>query len=137
MDINSIQRNVAAVADRWSPELAARLERSALDKADFATLGDAGLTLTGVPEEMGGVWHSVRAVDASDRCDFSRARPGRSFGRVGGDHASQRVAFWHVKPVEPPIDPVAWRQQRDHLLTAAKAGHWVGTISSEPGGGVI
>jgi len=55
MDITLVQKNIAAVAARWSSELAARLERSALDKADFATLRETGLTLTGVPEEMGGV----------------------------------------------------------------------------------
>ena len=38
MDITLVQKNIAAVAAGWSSELAARLERSALDKADFATL---------------------------------------------------------------------------------------------------
>ena len=38
MDIILVQKNIAAVAAGWSSELAARLERSALDKADFATL---------------------------------------------------------------------------------------------------
>ena len=52
MDITLVQKNIAAVAAGWSSELAARLERSALDKADFATLREAGLTLTGVPEEQ-------------------------------------------------------------------------------------
>ena len=42
MDITLVQKNVAAVAAGWSSELLARLERRALDKADFATLRDAG-----------------------------------------------------------------------------------------------
>jgi hypothetical protein len=87
MDITLVQKNVAAVAAGWSPDLMARLERSALDKADFATLREAGLTLTGVPEEMG----ERSAVNAPDRCDISHPRPGRSFGGVGGDHASHRA----------------------------------------------
>ena len=58
MDITLVQKNVGAVAAGWSSDLAARLERRALDEADFARLREAGLTLTGVPEEMGGVWQS-------------------------------------------------------------------------------
>jgi alkylation response protein AidB-like acyl-CoA dehydrogenase len=45
------------------------------------------------------------------------------------------LALWLGEPVEPPVDPNAWREQRDRVLTAAKAGDWFGTISSEPGGG--
>jgi alkylation response protein AidB-like acyl-CoA dehydrogenase len=33
------------------------------------------------------------------------------------------------------MDPDAWGEQRDRVLSAAKAGHWFGTVSSEPGGG--
>jgi hypothetical protein len=91
MDITLVQKNIAAVAAEWSSGLAARLERSALDKADFATLREAGLTLTGVPEEMGGLWQERSAVNAPDRCDISHPGPGRSFGGVGGDHASHRA----------------------------------------------
>jgi len=133
MDINTVQRNVAALADSWSPALAARLGRRALDKADFAALADAGLTLTGVPEDMGGVWHSVerstRPVGAMFR---GLARVDPSVALVATMHPSV-LAYWHVKPDGPSMDPVAWGQHRERLLTAAKAGHWVGTISSEPG----
>jgi alkylation response protein AidB-like acyl-CoA dehydrogenase len=59
MDMASVRQNVEAVANKWSSETATRLQRRALDPADFATLKDAGLTLTGVPGEMGGVWDSA------------------------------------------------------------------------------
>lgn len=88
MDVTLVQKNIEAVAAGWSSELAARLERSALDKADFATLREAGLTLTGVPEEMGGVWQSGAR---STRPTGAISRPGRSFGGVGGDYASHRA----------------------------------------------
>jgi alkylation response protein AidB-like acyl-CoA dehydrogenase len=134
MDIDTIQRNVAIVADKWSPERRARLGRRALDKADFAVLADAGLTLTGVPEEMGGVWHSVeRSTRQTGEIFRTLARIDPSVALVATMHPSVS-AFWHIKPPEPPMDPVAWSQQRDLLLTAAKGGHWIGTISSEPGG---
>jgi len=135
MDISLIQRNVAAIADRWSPQLATRLGRRALDRADFTELGEAGLTLTGVPEEMGGVWHSVeRSTRPTGTMFRALARVDPSVALVATMHPSV-LAFWHLKPGEPPSDPVAWSQLREHLLSAARGGHWVGTVSSEPGGG--
>ena len=105
MDITLVHKNIAAVADRWSPELATRLERRALDKADFATLRDAGLTLTGVPEDMGGVWHnterSTRPLGAIFR---TLARVDPSVALVATMHPTV-LALWLEQPVEPPIDP--------------------------------
>ena len=135
MDITLVQKNIAAVAAGWSFELTARLERSALDKADFATLRDAGLTLTGVPEEMGGVWQSgARSTRPTGAIFRTLARVDPSVALVATMHPTV-LALWLEEPVEPPVDPNAWREQRDRVLTAAKAGHWFGTISSEPGGG--
>src|SRR4029453_2323448 len=45
------------------------------------------------------------------------------------------LALWLEEPVEPPKDPVAWREQRERLLSAAHAGHWFGPIAPEPSGG--
>ena len=135
MDITLVQKNIAAVAAGWSSELAARLERSALDKADFATLREAGLTLTGVPEEMGGVWQSgARSTRPTGAIFRTLARVDPSVALVATMHPTV-LALWLEEPVEPPVDPNAWREQRDRVLTAAKAGHWFGTISSKPGGG--
>jgi alkylation response protein AidB-like acyl-CoA dehydrogenase len=135
MDVAVVQRNVAEVVDRWSPELVARLQRRALDRADFATLRDAGVTLTGVPSDMGGVWQgakrSTRPVAAIFR---TLARVDPSVALVATMHPTV-LAIWLEEPEEPPADPVAWREQRDRVLSAAKAGQWFGTISSEPGGG--
>lgn len=134
MDIDKVGRNVAAVASGWSPDLAARLGRRALDKADFAALADAGLTLTGVPEDMGGVWHSIaRSTRPTGAMFRTIARVDPSVALVATMHPSVS-AFWHVAPREPPMDPIAWSQQRERLMTAAKEGHWIGTVSSEPGG---
>jgi alkylation response protein AidB-like acyl-CoA dehydrogenase len=135
LDITLVQKNIAAVAAGWSFELAARLERSALDKADFATLREAGLTLTGVAEEMGGVWQSgARSTRPTGAIFRTLARVDPSVALVATMHPTV-LALWLEEPVEPPVDPNAWREQRDRVLTAAKAGHWFGTISSEPGGG--
>jgi len=135
MDITLVQKNIAAVAAGWSFELAARLERSALDKADFATLREAGLTLTGVPEEMGGAWQGgARSTRPTGAIFRTLARVDPSVALVAPMHPTV-LALWLEEPVEPPVDPNAWCEQRDRVLTAAKAGHWFGTISSEPGGG--
>jgi len=135
MNVAALQRNVAEVVDRWSPELAARLQRRALDRADFATLRDAGVTLTGVPTDMGGVWQgatrSSRPVAAIFR---TLARVDPSVALVTTMHPTV-LAIWLEEPEEPPADPDAWREQRHRVLAAAKAGQWFGTISSEPGGG--
>ena len=135
MDTASVHKNVAAVADSWSAELGPRLRRQALDKGDFATLRDAGLTLTGVPGDMGGVWHgperSTRPVGAIFR---TLAQVDPSVALVATMHTTV-LNFWLEEPAEPSMATDAWRDQRDRVLSAAKSGHWFGTISSEPGGG--
>jgi alkylation response protein AidB-like acyl-CoA dehydrogenase len=135
MDVVAVQRNVAEVVDRWSPELAARLQRRALDRADFSALRDAGVTLTGVPTDMGGVWQGAKRSSRPVAAIFrTLARVDPSVALVATMHPTV-LAVWLEEPEEPPEDPDAWREQRDRVLTAAKAGQWFGTISSEPGGG--
>jgi len=135
MDVAAVQRNVAEVTDRWSPELAARLQRRALDRADFATLRDAGLTLTGVPADMGGVWQGAKRSARSVAAIFrTLARVDPSVALVATMHPTV-LALWLEDPEEPPVDPNAWREQRHRVLSAAKSGEWFGTVSSEPGGG--
>jgi alkylation response protein AidB-like acyl-CoA dehydrogenase len=135
MEIATVQKNIAAVADKWSAQLPERLVRRALDRADFATLRDAGLTLTGVPTDMGGVWQdaqrSSRPVGALFRA-LASADP--SVALVATMHPTV-LALWLEQPAEPPVNPDIWREQRERILSAARAGQWFGTISSEPGGG--
>ena len=135
MDVTSVRQNVEAVANKWSSETATRLQRRALDPADFATLKDAGLTLTGVPGEMGGAWDSAeRSTRPTGAIFRTLARIDPSVALVATMHPTV-LASWLERPVEPPKDPAAWLEQRDRVLSAAKAGHWFGTIASEPGGG--
>lgn len=135
MDITSVRHNVEAVAEKWASEMPARLRRQALDRADFAALRDAGLTLTGVPEDIGGVWHSARRSTRPTGAMFrALARVDPSVALVATMHPTV-LSLWLEDPVEPPPDPDAWQEQRERVLSAAKAGHWFGTVSSEPGGG--
>jgi alkylation response protein AidB-like acyl-CoA dehydrogenase len=135
MDIAEIHENVAALTERWSGERAERLQRQELDPADFEALAKAGFTLTGVPEDMGGAWldpeRSTRPLGAIFR---TLARVDPSLALVSTMHPTV-LTMWLEQPAEPPPDPDAWQEQRERVLGTAKAGHWWGTISSEPGGG--
>lgn len=133
--IATVQANIEAIVERWSLELPTRLQRRALDPADFETLKNAGLVLTGVPEDMGGVWRSAQELTRPTGAMFrTLARVDPSVALVGTMHPTV-LSLWLEQPVEPPPDTVAWREQRDRVLSAAKAGRWFGTIASEPGGG--
>jgi len=66
MSVTSIQENVEAAVSKWSLETATRLQQRAPDPADFATLKDVGILLSGVPEAMGGVWQSAQSVEIQD-----------------------------------------------------------------------
>jgi alkylation response protein AidB-like acyl-CoA dehydrogenase len=135
MDITSVRQNVEVVATQWMPQMPARLGRQALDPADFTTLRDAGFTLTGVPEAMGGAWHSAQRSSRPTGAMFrALARVDPSVALVATMHPTV-LGLWLEEPEESPIDPDAWREQRDRVLSAAKAGHWFGTINSEPGSG--
>src|SRR5262245_41266808 len=135
MDVATVRNNVEAVARDWSAQTTARLRRQALDKADFATLRDAGLNLTGVPEEMGGLWSGAAQSSRPTGAMFrALARVDPSVSLVATMHPTV-LALWLEEPVEPPTDPAVWHEQRGRVLAAAKAGHWFGTVSSEPGGG--
>jgi alkylation response protein AidB-like acyl-CoA dehydrogenase len=135
LDIASIAKNIAAVAEAWSAERATRLERRALAAADFARLKEAGLTLTGVPATMGGAWQSAQASTRATAAIFrTLARADPSVALVATMHPTV-LAMWLEEPADAPADPGAWRAQRERVLGTARDGHWFGTISSEPGGG--
>ena len=131
----SVQHNMEAITERWSSEWKTRLQRRALDPADFETLKDAGLTLTGVPDDMGGVWQSARLSTRPTGAMFrSLARVDPSVALVATMHPTV-LALWLEQPGDAPVNPAAWREQRDRVLSAAKAGCWFGTVVSELGGG--
>src|ERR1044071_368715 len=102
MDVTLVQRNVAEVAERWSP--------------DLATLRDAGVALTGVPADMGGVWQdarrSTRPIGAMFR---TLARVDPSVALVATMHPTV-LAMWLEQPAEPPTGPEGWREQREPVL---------------------
>ena len=56
MDFQKLDDNVDALVKTWMPDRAERMARKALERADFEALARAGLTLTGVPTDLGGLW---------------------------------------------------------------------------------
>jgi alkylation response protein AidB-like acyl-CoA dehydrogenase len=129
-----VRAAVGAVAAGFAAERDSRSRRTALDPADFDALARAGFLLTGVPVAHGGLWagveHSVRDYCAMLR-ELARADP--SLALVAAMHPAV-LAFWLA--VETATDaPAAWTAQREAFIATALAGHWWGTVISEPGSG--
>ncbi len=131
MDFQTLETNLDALIALWSPDRPARLARVALEKTDFDDLAAAGLTLTGVPVSHGGLWldaaHSAAQVARMLR---KLAVVDPSLALVTSMHPSV-LLLWLVGSKD--AEPAGWKEQRDSVFEDAKAGHWFGTIASEPG----
>lgn len=129
-----VRSRVSALAQTFKTRRAERARRTALDPADFKALADAGYLLTGVPDAMGGLWRGVGA-STRDYCAMLRelARADPSLALVAAMHPSVLV-FW-LAMEHVPTDDDAWTAQRRTWFESALAGHWWGTVISEPGSG--
>lgn len=137
-DFDEVEKKVAALTASWAGERAARMARQALDPADFAALAGAGFTLTGAPEDVGGLW---RGQTGAARAESAR-RTGRLLAMLAGvDPSLALVAAMHPTVLMSWINgpatggPEGWAQQRAFVFDAVLKGCWFGTISSEPGTG--
>ncbi len=131
MEFQTLQDNVDVLIATWMPTRAERMGRKALDVSDFEALAKAGLTLTGVPANVGGLWkgsaQSARPVATRLR---RLASVDPSLALVAAMHPTV-LLMWISGP---DVDvPVGWKEQRDAVFGAAKEGHWFGTVASEPG----
>jgi alkylation response protein AidB-like acyl-CoA dehydrogenase len=135
MDIAAIIENVQAVSTQFAQERRQRQVRRALVRADFDHLKAAGLHLTGTLVEQGGLWESM---ERSTRpiCELLRilAHGDSSVALVSSMHPSVLALWLATSEVEPPSQ-AAWEEQRNACSQSAFAGHWWGTITSEPGSG--
>jgi len=132
--LERVRAAVGDVAAGFATERDVRGRRTELDPADFAALARAGFLLTGVPVERGGLW---AGVERSTRvyCAMLRelARGDPSLALVASMHPAV-LAFWLA--VETVTDaPAPWTTQREAYIDTALAGHWWGTVISEPGSG--
>ena len=123
------------MAETFAADRKARQLRTELHRDDFDLLAEAGLPLSGLPTERGGLWanlfESTRGI-----CELYRVLGGAdpSVALVSAMHPSV-LAFWLAVPDVPDPDRDAWRAQRDHAFDTVEAGAWWGTITSEPGSG--
>ncbi len=135
MDLQAVLENVQEIANDFAAQRAERQQRRSLDLGDFAWLRDAGFLLTGVPASQGGLWQDP-ASSTRGICELLRtlARGDSSVALVSSMHPSVLV-FWLASPKAVGGDQLAWDAQRSEVFGTALAGHWWGTITSEPGSG--
>ncbi len=134
-DIDNVLAGIDALAARWADQRDERLSRRHLDRADFDDLGDTGFLRLIVPEDHGGLWRSLPEtgpiiIDAVGRL----AAGDPSVALVASMHPSVLV-FWTVNEKAPEPFTERWADQRSGVFSTALAGHFWGTIASEPGSG--
>ena len=131
MDFQHLDDNIDALVHTWMPDRAERMARKALVKADFEALASAGLTLTGVAANLGGLWQgpaqSARPVAMLLR---KLASVDPSLALVAAMHPTVLLVWTTGSNGDAPV---GWKKQRDDVLAAARDGHWFGTVASEPG----
>ena len=134
MDFDSVHNRVRDVAREFASNRYDRQQRTHLVSDDFRQLADAGLTLTGIPVDRGGLWRSVRQ-SARPVCGLLRTLAGgdSSVALVSAMHPAV-LSYWLTAPDELESDP-QWRQQCSDIVKSVKDGRWWGTLTSEPGSG--
>lgn len=127
--------NVKGLARSFAEDKSVRARRTAVERADFDRLRDAGYLLTGVPVECGGLWVDARASSRA-YCEMVRALGAAdpSLALVCTMHPAVLV-FWLDHSTPQREHAAAWRDQREWIFQTALDGSWWGTIASEPGSG--
>lgn len=131
----AIMDNVRSISAQFAQERRERQQRRELSASDFDQLKAAGLHLTGVLAEHGGLWESL-SRSTRPICELMRelAHGDSSVALVSAMHPTV-LSFWYATPEVPPAHQSAWQAQRRALSQLAAEGHWWGTITSEPGSG--
>lgn len=131
---HALVNNLAAIAEQFAADRAARQLRRSLDRADFERIREAGYLNVAVPESDGGYWRGA-AETTRLICDALRtlAHGDSSVALVCAMHPAV-LTYWLAAPVE------AWQDedftaQLQQIIAGVTAGDWWGTITSEPGSG--
>jgi alkylation response protein AidB-like acyl-CoA dehydrogenase len=129
-----VQHAVAVIAREFAETRSERIRRRQLAPEDFARLAAAGWLLTGVPEADGGLWTGLR-TSVRNYAELVRtlAVGDPCVALVAAMHPSV-LAFWLAVDT-PPTSAAQWQAQRADNFASAAAGHWWGTLISEPGSG--
>jgi alkylation response protein AidB-like acyl-CoA dehydrogenase len=129
VDAQTVQRNVATIAERFAADRRERQQRRHLEPADFAALAEAGYLLSGVPADMGGLWVDLQ-TSARPISEILRtlAQGDPSVALVSAMHPAV-TGYWLANSGDE------LEQQKRWVAQTALDGHWWGTITSEPGSG--
>jgi alkylation response protein AidB-like acyl-CoA dehydrogenase len=132
VSLGELSASIRDIAATWRAERQERQTRRYLDRSDFDRLRDAGLLLTAVPTDMGGLWQGVES-SARPICEIYRslAAGDPSVALVSVMHPAV-IAFWLTGTDSSQPD---WEVQRRAVFASAAAGEQWGTITSEPGSG--
>ena len=135
MEAESVRRAIEKLAETFATDRRERQMRIDLHREDFRLLAEAGLQTTGLPAELGGLWHNL-AESTRPICEIYRAlaHGDSSVALVCSMHPAV-LAFWLATPHVPEPDIAAWRDQRAVVFGSVEQGAWWGTITSEPGSG--
>ena len=131
--IDSVHSNVRDIAAQFARDGLHRRERRHLERDDFSALAQAGLLHTGMRVEDGGLWDTL-ATSARPFAEIYRTLAGgdSSVALVSTMHPGV-LSFWQMEPQAPTPYADAFRAQREAFNAHIEAGHWFGTIASEPG----
>jgi alkylation response protein AidB-like acyl-CoA dehydrogenase len=129
-----VRAAIAKISAQFAQARTQRSGRRTLDPADFARLAEAGFLSTGVPVDRGGLWKGL-AGSVREFTDLIRilAEGDPCVALVAAMHPSV-MSFW-LAGEAPPAQLDVWRSQRERFVATAEAGHWWGTMISEPGSG--
>ena len=124
MDTLAILENVRAVSAQFAQDRHQRQQRRELQSSDFDQLKSAGVHLTGVLAEHGGLWQST-SQSTRPICEVLRvlAHGDSSVALVCAMHPSV-LSFWFATPEVPPDHQAAWQSQRSTLSQRAADGQW-------------
>jgi alkylation response protein AidB-like acyl-CoA dehydrogenase len=136
-DIETVTREVGALADEFAHQRSERQRRRELDQGDFDRLQRAGFLLTGVPVENGGLWQgSVQSTRPVAEMLRALAHGDSSVALVASMHPAVLFSTGLLaRPHAAPAYDAAWQDQRQWVFQTAREGAWWGTIVSEPGSG--
>lgn len=132
------ERAIANLADQFATAGIARGERQHLDRADFSALAEAGFLRTALPESRGGFWRGLSSSIRPYATLLRRlARGDPTVALVAAMHPIV-VGHWLGVETTDAFDPdelPLWREQVEFVWSSIAAGHWWGTLTSEPGSG--
>jgi alkylation response protein AidB-like acyl-CoA dehydrogenase len=132
MNFSQLEKNIDNLVASWLPQRSERMARQALDRADFAAMADAGMTLAAVHKDFGGLWDpAIRPQRVIARLLRKLATADPSLALVTAMHPT--VLLNWINEGDGGQRPYA--DQRAFVFDQVRAGAWFGTISSEPGSG--